>query len=132
MKKTKREKASHNIARFLMSSLDDEVRKSFKLLDLDVPTMIAFGVLADKLKAARANHEINFKKFCKTHGLTQYKVRNIEDGDAENLDHWVFKKYVSLLNMKTEVMAWTKYFPNTTWKYKITVDGIFYRRGLKI
>ena len=118
MKKTKQERAVDKFAKLVLSAVDDETGNYIKNL-VDVSAIMAFRPLAERLRAARENHEKDFKKFCKTNGFTQYKVKDIEEGDIKNLDHEVFRKYVNLLNMQSAIEEWVAVFPNVARKYNI-------------
>jgi D-hexose-6-phosphate mutarotase len=118
MKKTKHEKAVGKVAKLVLSAVDDETGDYIKSL-VDVPAVMAFRLLAERLRAARESYEKDFKKFCKTNGFTQYKIKDIEEGDIKNLDREVFRKYVNLLNMQTAVDKWIKSYPNIARKYNI-------------
>jgi len=80
MKKTKQEKAVAKLARVVLNAVDKEAGDIIKSY-VDVPAMMAFKFLADELRTARESYEKDFKKFCKTNGFTQYKIKDIEQGD---------------------------------------------------
>jgi hypothetical protein len=119
MKKTKHEKAVGKVAKLVLSAVDEKTENYIKSL-VDVPAIMAFRLIAERLRAARKTWEPDFKKFCKTNGFTQYKVKDIEEGDIKDIDNEVFRKYVNMLNMQTAVDEWIKSYPNIARKYNIT------------
>ncbi|MBA7516064.1 hypothetical protein ES705_08109 [subsurface metagenome] len=118
MKKTKQERAVDKFVKLCLNAVDDKTGDYIKNL-VDVPAIMAFRLLAERLRAARESYEKNFKKFCKTNGFTQYKIKDIEEGDIKDIDNEVFEKYVNLLNMQIAVADWVKSYPNIARKYNI-------------
>ncbi len=118
MKKTKHEKAIGKVAKLVLSAVDEETGNYIKNL-VDVPAIMAFRLLAERLRGARKTWEPDFKKFCKTNGFTQYKVKDIESAAIEQIDLKTFKQYVKLLNMQPAVEEWVAVFPNIARKYNI-------------
>ncbi|MGB3340138.1 MAG: hypothetical protein WBB37_01485 [bacterium] len=119
MKKTKHEKAVSKLARVVLDAADKEAGDIIKSY-VDVSAMMAFKFLAGELRAVRVRYEKDFKRFCKTNGFTQYKVKDIETAAIEQIDLNVFRQYVTLLNMQKAVDDWVAVFPNIARKHKIT------------
>ena len=119
MKKTKHEKAVGKVAKLVLSAVDEKTENYIKSL-VDVPAIMAFRLLAERLRAARESYKKDFKKFCKTNGFTQYKVKDIESAAIEQIDLKIFKQYVKLLNMQSAVEEWVAVFPNIARKYTIS------------
>ena len=83
----------------------------------DLMAIVCYKVLSDSLKRKRLEVDEDFKSFCKSHKLTQYKVKDIEEGRIYNVDPNVFEKYIKAISAEDVVKDWIAKFPSVAKKY---------------
>ncbi len=119
MKKTKHEKDADKIAKRVARVLGRPLTEFMELYKIDTTVMVAFKPLSDLLKRKRMEIHSDFKGFCKSHGFTQYKMKEMEERGIRNVDLNVLSKYVRIINAEDELKEWVSKYPNIAKKYKI-------------
>lgn len=116
MKRTKRERALKRLAKYVSMRLEPELADYMKK-HVDMEASFAFSVLARRLCAAREEKEKNFKRFCKSNGFKQYKVKAIENAYLNELDLRIVEAYIRVIGAEVIVKEWADAFPKMAAKY---------------